>query len=126
MAKNGIPKTAITEKTLRKHIRGAAKSHSSVSAWAVENGLTAQQVTAFLRKTQGAGLKLPELLGYRPQLIFIPLNEDLICTLPPPRVKATKRPTKKVDHSLEPVVKKGNKPKDDRKDTKKRLKKRKK
>lgn len=126
MPKSSIPKKAITERELMKLMKKAAKVSSSLSAWAVENGATAQQASAFLRKTQGAGLKIPEILGYRPQTIYIPLDAELICFLPPPRVIATKRPTKKVDHTKEPVLKKGTKPKNDRKDTKKRLKKRKK
>lgn len=97
-----IPSTAITERQLRRKIRKAAEDHGSLSAWAVENDITPQQVTSFMRKTQGAGLKIPEVLGYRPQIVFIPLDEELISTMNPPR-RETKRPTKKVDHTRRPV-----------------------
>lgn len=122
--KNGIPKTAITERTLRKMVKKAAKDYSSISAWAVDNDITPQQVTAFFRREQGAGLKLPELLGYRPQTIFLPLDEDPICHMNPPR-RPAQNPSKKVDHSREPIEKRHTRPKDDREETKKRLKKRK-
>lgn len=122
--KNRIPKTAITEKQLRQLIKEDAKEHGgSISAWAVEQGITPQAVSAFLRRVQSAGLQIPEALGYRPQVIYLPLDEDLICHQNPPR-RLTKRPTKKVDHSKDPIEKRGMKPKDDRKETKKRLKKR--
>lgn len=123
MPKNGIPKTAITERTLRKLVKRAAKGHTSLSAWAVDNEITPQQVTAFFRKEQGAGLKLPEVLGYRPQTIFIPLDEDPICHMNPPR-RPAKNPSKKVDHSRDPIEKRHMRTKNDREETKKRLKKR--
>lgn len=123
MPKNGIPKTAITERTLRKMVKRAAKDHSSLSAWATDNDITPQQVTAFFRREQGAGLKLPEVLGYRPQTIFIPLDEDPICHMNPPR-RPAKNPSKKVDHSREPIEKKHSRPRNEREETKKRLKKR--
>lgn len=125
MPKNGIPKSAITERALKKLIKQEAKSYSSVSAWASDNDITPQQVTSFLRKEQGAGLKIPEVLGYRPQIIFIPLDEDLICTPNPPR-KPAKNPSKKVDHTREPLEKRHTRPKDARKEAKERLKKRRK
>lgn len=125
MPKNGIPKSAITERTLKKLIKQEAKGYSSVSAWASDNDITPQQVTAFLRKEQGAGLKIPEVLGYRPQIIFVPLDEDLISTPNPPR-KPAKKPSKKVDHTREPLEKRHTRPKDARKEAKERLKKRKK
>lgn len=119
-----IPKSAITEKQLRKMLTKDAEVHQgSVSAWAVENGMTPQVVSAFMRRVQGAGLQIPEALGYKPQIIFIPLNEPDISHKNPPR-RVTKRPTSKVDHSQDPIEKKGLKKKDDRKETKKRLKKR--
>lgn len=123
--KGKIPKTAITEKQLLKLLkRDAEENHGgALSAWAQENGMTPQVVSAFVRRVQGAGLQIPEALGYRPQTIFIPLKEELICHMNPPR-KPAKRPSKKVDHTQDPIEKKGLKKKNDRKETKKRLKKR--
>ena len=89
----------------------------------MDNDITPQQVTSFFRGNQGAGLKIPEVLGYRPQIIFLPLDEPLITEMLPPREKATKRPTSKVDHSKDPVNKRGLKI-NDREATKERLKKR--
>jgi hypothetical protein len=94
-----------------------------MTEWAVDNGITPQSISAFLRKVQGPGLKIPQVLGYKPQLVFIPLKADAISTANPPR-RVTDRPTSKVDHSREPVEKKGLRRKSDRKETKKRLKKR--
>lgn len=120
-----VPKSAITEKGLKRLIRDAAKKHSSIGDWARENEITPQAVSAFFRKTQGAGIKIPEVLGYRPQVIFLPLDEDLIQELPAPR-RATDRPSKKVDHSKEPVEKASARRRTDREEVKKRLKNRKK
>lgn len=120
---NGIPKSAITEKKLKKLIKAAAKEHSSLSAWAVENDVTPQAVTAFFRGVQGAGLKIPELIGYRPQTVYLPLDEERICEMMPPREVATKRPSSKVDHTKEPINKHGRKL-DERAETRERLKKR--
>lgn len=118
-----VPRTAITEKGLKRLIRDAAKKHSSLADWAVDNDITPQQVSAFFAKVQGAGLKIPAALGYRPQTIYLPVDEDMICTLPPPR-RITKNLTSKVDHTRDPIEKKGFKKKDDREETKKRLRKR--
>lgn len=118
-----VPKSAITEKGLKRLIRDAAKQHSSVGDWARENNITPQAVSAFFRKTQGAGIKIPEVLGYRPQVIFLPLDEGLIQELPAPR-RETSRPSKKVDHSKEPVEK-AKRHRSDREEVKKNLKKRK-
>jgi hypothetical protein len=120
--KNRIPKTAITEKQLRKLLKEAA-GEDSLSAWAVENDITPQAVSAFMRRVQGAGLQIPEALGYRPQTIFIPLDEELICHMNPPR-KPAKRPTKKVDHTREPIEKRHSRRRNEREETKKALKKR--
>lgn len=120
--KNRIPKTAITERQLRKLLKEAAKE-DSFSAWAVDNDITPQAVSAFMRRVQSAGLQIPEALGYRPQVIYLPLDEDPICHMNPPR-RPTKNPSKKVDHSLEPIEKKTLRPKNERKEAKKRLKER--
>jgi hypothetical protein len=124
LKKYRVPKTAITERGLKKLIRDAAKDHSSVGDWAISNGVTAQTVSAFMRKVQGPGLKLPEVLGYRPQVVYLPLEEGLIQEPAAPR-RPTDRPTKKVDHSKDTVEKNTVKKKDDREETKKRLKKKK-
>lgn len=123
--KGGIPATAITERQLRKLMQKTA-GDKALGAWALENGITAQVVSAFMRKTQSAGLKLPEVLGYRPQVVYLPLGETLITTANPPR-RATKNPSSKVDHTREPIEKKGReKPEEKAELLKKELKKRKK
>lgn len=120
--KSRIPKSAITERQLRKLMKEAA-GQDSLSAWAVENDITPQAVSAFMRRVQSAGLQIPEALGYRPQIIYLPLDEEPICHMNPPR-RPTKNPSKKVDHSREPIEKKTLRPKNEREETKKRLKKR--
>lgn len=120
-----VPKSAITEKGLKRLIKDAAKKHSSVGDWAREHDITPQAVSAFFRKTQGAGIKIPEVLGYRPQVIFLPLDEPLIQELPAPR-RVTDRPSKKVDHSKDPVERSSRRTRTDREEVKKKLKKRKK
>lgn len=83
--KNRIPKSAITEKQLRRLLREAADD-STVSAWANDNGITPQAAHAFMRRTQTAGLQIPEALGYYPQTIYLPLDEDPISSKPPSRI----------------------------------------
>lgn len=121
MKKYRVPKTAITERGLKRLLKDAAKEHSSISDWALANEITPQAVSAFMRNVQGAGLQIPEALGYRPQIVFLPLDEEPICHMNPPR-KPAQRPTKKVDHSREPVEKRHSRPKDDRKDARDRMK----
>lgn len=118
-----VPKYAITERGLKKLLKDAAKDHTSLGAWATENGITPQAVSAFMRKIQSAGLQIPTALGYKPQIVYIPVDEENISTPNPPR-RPTSRPTSKVDHSREPVEKKHVRPKDERKATKERLKRR--
>lgn len=119
--KYAVPNTAITERGLKQLMRKAAKEHSSVSEWAKAHGITPQAVSAFIRKTQGAGLQIPEALGYRPQIVFLPVEEELISTPNPPR-RATDKPSKKVDHTREPVERANRKHVNEREETKKRLK----
>lgn len=123
MKKYRVPKFAITERGLKKLLKEAAEDHSSLGAWAVDNDITPQAVSAFMRKIQSAGLKIPEVLGYKPQIVYIPLDEKPICTANPPR-RPTNRPTSKVDHSKEPVEKKHLRRRNDREETKRRLKRR--
>lgn len=123
MKKYRVPKYAITERGLKKLLKEAAEDSTSLGAWAIDNGITPQAVSAFMRKVQSAGLQIPAALGYKPQIVYIPVDEDNICTANPPR-RPTKRPTSKVDHTREPVEKKHLRMKDDRAETKKRLKKR--
>lgn len=123
MKKYRVPKTAITERGLKKLMKEAADEYTSIGAWAVDNGILPQTVSAFMRKTQGAGLQIPAALGYRPQIVYLPIDEDLISTPNPPR-RPTKRPTSKVDHSREPVEKKHLRSKNERAETRKRLKRR--
>lgn len=94
MKKHRIPKSAITERQLRKLLKEVASKESSPSAWAVDNDITPQAVSAFLRKAQTAGIQIPKALGYFPQVIFLPLDEDPICTPMPSRVPPPK-PVKK-------------------------------
>jgi hypothetical protein len=77
--KNRIPKSAITEKQLRRLLRDEAED-TSLSAWAVDNGITPQAVSAFMRR-----LQIPEALGYYPQTIYLPRKEEPICTERPSR-----------------------------------------
>jgi hypothetical protein len=58
--KNRIPKSAITEKQLRRLLRDEAED-TSLSAWAVDNGITPQAVSAFMRKCKRRGCKYPRL-----------------------------------------------------------------
>jgi hypothetical protein len=104
MKKYRVPKYAITEKGLKRLLKRAAKEHESVGAWATEHDITRQAVSAFLRKVQGPGLQIPEALGYRPQVVYIPIDEDTISSANPPR-RPTDNPTSKVDHSKPPVEK---------------------
>lgn len=93
--KNRIPKSAITEKQLRKMLKQAARDgDGTISSWANDNKITPQAASAFMRSTQTAGLQIPEALGYYPQTIYLPLDEEAICSKPPSRVipkKAKKR-----------------------------------
>lgn len=120
MKKYRVPSTAITERGLKKLLKEAAESSTSLGAWATENEITPQAVSAFMRKVQSAGLQIPRVLGYKPQTVYIPIDDDPICTPNPPR-RPTKRPSSKVDHTREPVEKKHLKLKNDRVETKKRL-----
>jgi hypothetical protein len=88
--KNRIPKSAITEKQLRRLLKRAAED-STLSAWAVDNGIVPQAASAFMRRTQTAGLQIPEALGYYPQVIFLPLDEDPISTKAVSRIVRKKR-----------------------------------
>jgi hypothetical protein len=125
MKRYGVPRTAITEKGLKKLIREAAKEHSSVGDWGTENKITPQAISAFFRKTQGAGIKIPHVLGYRPQVIYLPLDEELIQEPPAPR-RLTANLTSKVDPH-KPPIEKGDKNKQvERESVKAKLKSRKK
>lgn len=123
MKKYQVPKNAITERGLRKLMTKAAKEHSSLSDWATSNGITPQAVSAFTRKIQSAGLQIPTALGYKPQIVYIRIEDDNISTANPPR-RPTDKPSSKVDHKREPVEKKHLRVKDNRKETKKKLKER--
>lgn len=118
-----VPAHAITERGLKKLLKQAAEDHTSLGAWAIANDITPQAVSAFMRKIQSAGLQIPAALGYKPQVVYIPIDEPNISTPNPPR-RPAKRPTSKVDHTREPVEKRHTRAKDDREETRKRLKKR--
>lgn len=100
--KNSVPSYVITEATLRQLLTDDMKENSSELAWAKENGITPQSISAFRRKVAGPGLKIPELVGYRPQTVYIPLDAELISTPAAPR-RATDNPTSKVDHTKPPI-----------------------
>jgi len=102
MKKYQVPRSAITERGLKKLIEQAAQSHSCVGEWAREHDITPQSISAFFRKTQGPGLKIPEVLGYRPQVVYLPLDEKLIQEPAAPR-RTSSRPTSKVDHTKTPI-----------------------
>jgi len=119
LKKYRVPRTAITERGLKKLLRKRAKKHPSVSDWATSNGLTAQSVSAFMRDVQTAGLLIPEKLGYIPQIVYLPVDEDPIYTPKAPR-SANAKHTSKVDSKRDPVEKKGF-VKNDREETKKKL-----
>lgn len=118
-----VPRSAITERGLKKLLKAAAKENSSLAEWAQENDILPQTVSAFIRKVQGAGLQIPEALGYRPQIVFIPLEDELIST-PNPSRRPTENPSKKTDQSREPLEKRHLSRKDNRDETKSRLKRR--
>lgn len=117
-----VPSTAITEKGIKKLLRDAIKA-SSQSQWAADNEITPQAVSAFLNETQSAGLQIPGVFGYRPQTIYLPVDEELICHQNPIR-RVTKKPTSKTSRTKPPLNKKGYLS-NDREETKKRLKARK-
>lgn len=121
MKKYRVPKNAITERGLRKLMDKAAKDHSSLSDWATAHNITPQVVSAFTRKVQSAGLQIPTALGYKPQIVYIPIKDNNISTANPPR-RPTTRPSSKVDHKREPLEKKHARVKDDREEAKKKLK----
>lgn len=85
-----IPKGAITERKLRKLLK-AETDKSSSNAWSAEHKITPQAVSAFERQVQGAGLQIPEALGYKPALIYIPLDEEDLAIKPPPRTNAARK-----------------------------------
>lgn len=104
-----VPSIAITETQLRELMKDQIKTAASELEWSKKVGITPQVISAFRRKVQGPGLRLPEVLGYRPQLVFLPLDAELITTANPPR-RATNNPTSKVDHTKEPIEKGSIKP----------------
>lgn len=120
LKKYRVPDYAITERGLKKLLREAAKSHSSNADWGAEHGILPQTISAWFRKVQGPGLQIPKALGYKPQTVFIPIDEEEISQASPPR-RPTKRPTSKVDHTKAPIEKRSIKPKNDRVETRKRL-----
>jgi hypothetical protein len=79
--KNRIPKSAITEKQLRRLLREEAAETAPLSAWAVDNGITSHRLCRpSCERLQSAGLQIPEALGYYPQTIYLPRKEEPICT----------------------------------------------
>jgi len=115
-----VPKQAITEKGLKKLIRDQVKKHASQHEWAQKKGVQTAGVSAFMRKTQSPGLAIPAAVGYKPQVVYIPIGMDPIQTAYPSR-RATAKPTAKTDRK-KPTI---EKPRSETKaELKKRLKKR--
>lgn len=70
-----IPKNAITEKQLRKKLElVAARDFNSRADWAKTHNITAQSVSAFMTRNQGAGLMIPRALGFEPVTIYVPIE----------------------------------------------------
>lgn len=88
-----VPKSAITERKLRKILQEAINKNGTSTGWAIENEITPQAVSAFERQIQSAGLQIPAALGYKPALVFIPVDEEDLAVKPPSRLKETP-PTK--------------------------------
>lgn len=101
-----VPKSAITEKGLKKLIKDDVKNYASQSEWAREHGVQTAGVTAFFRKTQPAGIAIPAAVGYKPQVVYIPIEDDPIQVAYPSR-RATKKPSGKTDQSKPPIERKG-------------------
>lgn len=76
LKKYRAPKKAITAKGLKRVLKREAREKNSASDWAVDNDITPQAVSAFVRGTQGAGLQIPRALGYKPVTIYIPVDDD--------------------------------------------------
>lgn len=77
MKKRKIPSDAITERELRRLIKSTIKdSGDTRSEWASEKGITAQSLSSFLLKKQGPGYKIPRTVGYKPLVIYVPIEED--------------------------------------------------
>ena len=73
-----VPSNAITEQGIKALLKKKAKKVGSLSGWATNNGITPQAVSAFMCERQGPGSKIPEALGYKPQVIYIPIEvEDI-------------------------------------------------
>lgn len=111
-----IPKGAITERKLRKLLKAETDKAGSSTAWANEHKIFPQTVSAFERQVQSAGVQIPEILGYKPALIYIPIDEPDLAIKPPSRAKA--KPAGRTAHeSLQskPKEPKAKKPKKDKK-----------
>lgn len=121
MIEKKIPKGTLTEKQLRKLLKDKM-GEQSATEWGGEHEITAQQITAFMRASLSPGLKIPMKLGYFPQTVYVPIKGPRISTANPPR-RVAKNPTAKVDHTREPVEKKGWVKPDKKKELKKRKKK---
>lgn len=79
LKKYQVPRSAITEKGLKKLVkRSIEDSGLSLTEWANEKGVTPQAVSAFLRNRQTAGIQIPAIFGYMPQIAFLPEGEDPI------------------------------------------------
>lgn len=66
-----IPSSALTERQLIRALKKEIREAGSARDWAIDHGITSQQVSAFLLGKQGAGVLIPKALGYKPVTIFI-------------------------------------------------------
>lgn len=70
-----ILKVAITELKLRRLLKKELQD-KTMTDWGKKYKMTPQQVSAFIRKKQGAGARIPAALGYKPITVYIPIDAD--------------------------------------------------
>jgi len=66
---------ALSERKLKKLLRKTAEDEGTLGEWARENNIAPQVVSAWLNGKQGAGLQIPEALGYKPVTVYIPVRK---------------------------------------------------
>lgn len=68
-------KKAVTEPELRRMLKDAYGD--AMAPWAKEQEVTPQSVSAFMRKVQPAGLKIPAIFNLVPITVFVPKGHKL-------------------------------------------------
>jgi hypothetical protein len=68
-------KKALTEKQLRRRLKEAFGDN--MTEWSREHGVTPQSVSAYMRKVQPAGNKIPAIFGLVPITVFVPQGDPL-------------------------------------------------